>query len=83
MLYNSFGILNPVSPIRTNICQPLPDLMMIKTVHTPKLVNEISGLMECLVCREKYYVTKKPGAEGNSLSNNWDCVNTYRLFYPN
>ncbi|MDP2796910.1 MAG: hypothetical protein Q8N94_05285 [Methanoregula sp.] len=56
--------------------------MMIKTEHTPKLVDEKSGLMECLVCEEKYYVTMKPGAEGNSLSENWECVNTYRLFHP-
>jgi len=47
--------------------------------HTTKLVEEKSGLMECLVCGEKYHTTMKADAEGKFHPENWECVNKCRL----
>jgi hypothetical protein len=55
--------------------------MMTKNQHTTKLVDEKSGLMECLVCGEKYHTTMKPGADGKFLPENWECVNKCRLIH--
>ncbi|MEN6395760.1 MAG: hypothetical protein ABFC78_04675 [Methanoregula sp.] len=50
-----------------------------KTVHPTKLVDEKTGLMDCLVCGEKLHVTMKPDADGKFLHENWECVNRCRL----
>ena len=52
---------------------------MNKKEHTMKLVDEKSGLMECLVCGEKHTAVMKPGADGKFLPENWECVNRCRL----
>jgi hypothetical protein len=44
-------------------------------------VDEKSGLMECLVCGEKYHTTMKPGSDGKFLPENWECVNKCRLIH--
>ena len=54
---------------------------MTKKEHTTKLVDEKSGLMECLVCGEKYHTTMKPGTDGKFLPENWECVNKCRLIH--
>ena len=53
--------------------------MMSKKEHTTKLVDEKSGLMECLVCGEKYRTTMKPGAVVKSLPEDWQFMNKCRL----
>jgi hypothetical protein len=53
--------------------------MMTKKEHTTKLVDEKTGLMECLVCGEKYRTTMKPDADGKFRPENWECVNKCRL----
>jgi hypothetical protein len=55
--------------------------MMTKKEHATKLVDEKSGLMECLVCGEKYHTTMKPGPDGKFLPENWECVNMCRLIH--
>jgi|GEM_PF-588374 len=55
--------------------------LMTKNDHTTKLVDEKSGLMECLVCGEKYHTTMKPGADGKFLPENWECKNKCRLIH--
>jgi len=60
---------------------PVTDWTMTKKEHTTKLVDEKSGLMECLVCGEKYHTTMKPGADGQFLPENWECVNKCRLIH--
>ncbi len=45
------------------------------------MVDEESGLMECLVCGEKYHTTMKPGPDGKFLPENWECVNKCRLIH--
>jgi hypothetical protein len=52
---------------------------MTKHDHATKLVDEKTGLMECLVCGEKYHTTVKVGADGKFLPENWECVNKCRL----
>jgi len=49
--------------------------------HTTKLVDEKSGLMECLVCGEKYHTTMKADADGKFHPENWECVNKCRLIH--
>jgi len=76
--------------VRAGLDVPDPDLylpphlqqrIMTKKEHTTKLVDEKSGLLECLVCGEKYRTTMKPGADGKVLSENWECVNKCRLIH--
>lgn len=55
--------------------------IMNKKEHTTKMVDEESGLMECLVCGEKYHTTMKPGPDGKFLPENWECVNKCRLIH--
>jgi hypothetical protein len=55
--------------------------MMTRKEHTTKIVDEKSGLMECLVCGEKFHTTMKPGADGKYLPENWECVNKCRLIH--
>jgi hypothetical protein len=57
------------------------DRVITKKEHTTKLVDEKSGLMECIVCGEKYHTTMKPGADGKFLPENWVCVNKCRLIH--
>jgi len=57
------------------------DRIMTKKEHTTKLIDEKSGLMECIVCGEKYHTTMKPGADGKFLPENWECVNKCRLIH--
>ncbi len=52
---------------------------MTKKEHTTRLVDEKSGLMECLVCGEKYHTTVKQGPDGTFLPGNWECVNKCHL----
>jgi hypothetical protein len=49
--------------------------------HTTRVVDEKSGLMECLVCGEKYHTTMKAGPDGKFLPENWECVNKCRLIH--
>ena len=49
--------------------------------HTTRVVDEKSGLMECLVCGEKYHATMKAGPDGKFLPENWECVNKCRLIH--
>jgi len=51
-------LYNPGSPTRKR---------MSKKEHTMKLVDEKTGLMECLVCGEKRHGIMKPGADGKFL----------------
>jgi hypothetical protein len=54
---------------------------MTKKEHVMKLVNESTGLMECLVCGAKHNAVMKPGADGKYLPENWECVNRCRLIH--
>lgn len=54
---------------------------MTKKEHATKLVDETTGLMECLVCGEKYHTTVKAGTDGKFLPANWECVNKCRLIH--
>jgi hypothetical protein len=67
--------------IHIYICQPAGNMVMTKKEHTTKLVDEKSGLMECIVCGEKYHTTMKPGSDGKFLPENWECVNKCRLIH--
>ena len=49
--------------------------------HPTRVIDEKSGLMECLVCGEKYHATMKPGPDGKFLPENWECVNRCRLIH--
>ncbi len=53
--------------------------MMTKKEHTMKMVDESTGLMECLVCGEKRHAVMKPGPDGKFMPENWECVNRCRL----
>ncbi len=55
--------------------------IMTKKEHTMKLVDEKTGLMECIVCGEKHHATMKPGPDGKFLPENWECVNKCRLIH--
>jgi hypothetical protein len=52
---------------------------MTKKEHVMKVVDESTGLMECLVCGAKHNAMMKPGADGKFLPENWECVNKCRL----
>jgi len=54
---------------------------MAKKEHTMKLVDEKTGLMECLVCGEKRHAVMKQGADGKFLPENWECVNRCKLIH--
>jgi hypothetical protein len=54
---------------------------MSKKEHVMKLVDEKTGLMECLVCGEKRHAVMKPGPDGKFLPENWECVNMCRLIH--
>ena len=54
---------------------------MSKKEHTMKLVDEKTGLMECLVCGEKHNAVMKPGADGKFMPENWECVNMCKLIH--
>ena len=68
-------------PIHTYIWKSVKLSVMTKKDHTTKLVDEKSGLMECLVCGEKYHTTVKQGPDGKFLPENWECVNKCRLIH--
>ena len=53
--------------------------IMTKKEHVMKVVDESSGLMECLVCGAKHNAVMKPDADGKYLPENWECVNKCRL----
>jgi hypothetical protein len=46
-----------------------------------KVVDESTGLMECLVCGAKHNAVMKPGADGKFLPENWECVNKCKLIH--
>jgi hypothetical protein len=54
---------------------------MTKKEHVMKVVDESTGLMECLVCGAKHNAVMKPGADGKFLPENWECVNKCRLIH--
>ena len=71
---------------------PTPDTMvlsikridlggMTKKEHVMKVVDESTGLMECLVCGAKHNAVMKPGADGKFLPENWECVNKCKLIH--
>lgn len=49
--------------------------------HTPRVFDEKKGLMECLVCGEKYHTTMKADADGKFHPINGECVNKCRLIH--
>lgn len=54
---------------------------MSKKEKVMKLVDESTGLMECLVCGAKHNAVMKPGADGKYLPENWECVNRCKLIH--
>jgi hypothetical protein len=72
---NLFSRSKPLSPKRIEIES------MTKKDHVMKLVDESSGLMECLVCGAKHNAVMKPGADGKYLPENWECVNKCTLIH--
>ena len=54
---------------------------MTKKEHVMKVVDESTGLMECLVCGAKHNAVMKPGADGKFLPENWECVNKCKLIH--
>jgi len=54
---------------------------MTKKENVMKLVDESTGLMECLVCGAKHTAVMKPGADGKYLPENWECVNKCTLIH--
>ena len=46
-----------------------------------KVVDEKTGLLECLVCGEKRHAVMKPGADGKFMPENWECVNMCKLIH--
>ena len=49
------------------------------TKKVMKLVDESTGLMECLVCGAKHNAVMRPGTDGKFLPENWECVNRCKL----
>jgi hypothetical protein len=54
---------------------------MTKKEKVMKLVDESTGLMECLVCGAKHTAVMKPGPDGKYLPENWECVNRCKLIH--
>jgi len=54
---------------------------MAKKEHVMKIVDESTGLMECLVCGEMRHAVMKQGPDGTFLPENWECVNKCRLIH--
>lgn len=54
---------------------------MTKNEHVMKMIDENTGLMECLVCGEKRHAVMKIGPEGKPSPENWECVNKCRLIH--
>ncbi len=54
---------------------------MKKKEKVMKIVDESTGLMECLVCGAKHNAVMKPGADGKYLPENWECVNKCSLLH--
>jgi len=54
---------------------------MTKKEKVMKLVDESTGLMECLVCGAKHNAIMKPGSDGKYLPENWECVNKCKLIH--
>jgi hypothetical protein len=54
---------------------------MSKKEKVMKMVDESTGLMECLVCGAKHNAVMKPGADGKYLPENWECVNRCKLIH--
>jgi hypothetical protein len=52
---------------------------MTKKEKVMKLVDESTGLMECLVCGARHTAVMKPGSDGKFLPGNWECVNKCSL----
>ena len=54
---------------------------MHKNEHVTKLVDEKTGLLECLVCGERHNAVMKQGADGKFHPENWECVNKCKLIH--
>jgi hypothetical protein len=54
---------------------------MTKKEKVMKMVDESTGLMECLVCGAKHNAVMKPGSDGKFLPENWECVNRCKLIH--
>jgi len=54
---------------------------MTKKEKVMKVVDESTGLMECLVCGAKHNAVMKPGPDGKYLPENWECVNKCTLIH--
>jgi len=76
----------------TGISDPIPQSMilsvltndicsMTKKEKVMKVVDESTGLMECLVCGAKHTAVMKPGSDGKYLPENWECVNRCKLIH--
>ncbi|HZE87022.1 MAG TPA: hypothetical protein VE090_02330 [Methylomirabilota bacterium] len=47
--------------------------MINKKRGNTKLVNPVSGLMECIVCGSRWYASIKPASNGNYFRGAWQC----------
>lgn len=54
---------------------------MTEKKHATRVVDEKEGLMECLVCGEKFHSTMNADADGKFHPLNWECVNKCRLIH--
>jgi len=54
---------------------------MHKKEHVTKLLDEKTGLMECLVCGERHNAVMKQDTDGKFHPGNWECVNKCRLIH--
>jgi hypothetical protein len=54
---------------------------MNKKEHVTKLLDEKTGLMECLVCGERHNAVMKQGPDGRFHPENWECVNKCKLIH--
>jgi len=75
------GLSNPI-PLSMILSLWKNDIgSMTKKEKVMKLVDESTGLMECLVCGAKHNAVMKPGPDGKYLPENWECVNKCRLIH--
>jgi hypothetical protein len=54
---------------------------MHKKEHVTKLLDEKTGLMECLVCGERHNAVMKQAADGKFHPENWECIHKCRLIH--
>ena len=78
------GVWDMPDPINHSINLSLLEFdidTMKKKEKVMKIVDESTGLMECLVCGAKHNAVMKPGPDGKYLPENWECVNKCSLIH--